>query len=51
MNEQTKNCEACFGSGNEPRMRLVQPGRKILFHPCPECGGTGKAASKPPTSE
>ena len=35
MSDQTKNCEACFGTGNEPRMRSVQPGRKILFHPCP----------------
>ena len=41
MSDQTKDCEACYGTGNEPRMRSVQPGRKILFHPCQACGGTG----------
>jgi DnaJ-class molecular chaperone len=41
MSDQTKDCEACFGTGNEPRMQSVQLGRKILFRPCPTCGGTG----------
>jgi DnaJ-class molecular chaperone len=41
-----KKCEACFRKGNEPRMRSVQPGQKILFRPCPQCGGTGKAPEK-----
>jgi hypothetical protein len=27
-------------------MGAVQPGRKILFHPCPACGGTGKAPGR-----
>ena len=43
MSEQTKDCEACFGTGNESKMRSPQPIRKILFHPCPACSGTGKA--------
>jgi hypothetical protein len=51
MNDQSKDCEACYGTGNEPRMRAVQPGRKIPFHACPACGGTGKAPTNPPKSE
>ena len=51
MSDQTKDCEECFGTGNEPRMRPVQPGRKILFHPCPACGGSGRAPIRPPKSE
>jgi hypothetical protein len=47
MTDQTKDCEACYGTGNEPRMRAVQPGRKILFRSCPACGGTGKAPKSP----
>jgi len=47
MSDQTKDCEECFGTGNEARMRAVQPGRNILFQPCPECGGTGKVKSPP----
>jgi hypothetical protein len=27
-------------TGNEARMQIVQQGRKILFRPCPACGGT-----------
>jgi len=34
--------KACFGTGNEPQMRAVQPGRKILFNPCEVCGASGK---------
>jgi DnaJ-class molecular chaperone len=49
MSDQTKDCEACYGTGNEARMRSVQPGRKIVFHPCPDCDGTGKAPVKPPS--
>ena len=41
MSDQTNDCEACFGTGNEPRMRLVQSGRKLLFQPCAACGGSG----------
>jgi RNase P subunit RPR2 len=48
MSDQTKDCEACFGTGNEARMRAVQPGRKILFQPCPTCGGSGKVPIKKP---
>jgi DnaJ-class molecular chaperone len=47
MTDQTKDCEAYYGTGNEPRMRAVQPGRKILFRSCPACGGTGKAPKSP----
>jgi DnaJ-class molecular chaperone len=42
MREQVKDCEACFGTGNEPRMTSLHPTWKILFRPCPRCGGTGK---------
>jgi hypothetical protein len=31
MSDQTKDCEACYGTGNEPRMRSVQPGRKRSY--------------------
>jgi DnaJ-class molecular chaperone len=48
MSYQTKDCEECFGTGNEPRMRPVQPGRKIPFQPCPACGGTGKIPVEEP---
>jgi DnaJ-class molecular chaperone len=47
MTDQTKDCEACCRTGNEPRMRAVQPGRKILFRSCLACGGTGKAPKSP----
>jgi DnaJ-class molecular chaperone len=40
--QQTRDCDACFGTGNEPRMTSPQPTRKILFRPCPACGGTRK---------
>lgn len=46
MSDQTKDCEECYGTGNEARMRGVEPGRKIVFHPCPACGGTGKVPEK-----
>jgi DnaJ-class molecular chaperone len=46
ISDQTKDCEACFGTGNEPRMRTIQPSSKILFRPCPACGGSGKAPLK-----
>ena len=49
MTDQTKDCEACYGTGNEPRMHAVQPGLKILFRPCPACAGSGNAP-KPPAS-
>ena len=42
MSDQTNDCKACFGTGNEPKMRPVQPGRKLLFWPCPACAGSGK---------
>jgi DnaJ-class molecular chaperone len=51
MSDQTKDCEDCFGTGNEARMRSIQPGRKILFHPCPACRGTGKVPIKSYPSE
>jgi hypothetical protein len=51
MSDQTKDCEDCFATGNEARMRSVQPGRKILFHPRPACGGAGKVPIKSPPSE
>jgi len=41
MSEQSKECEACFGTCNEARMRSPYPTRKILFRPCPVCKGTG----------
>jgi DnaJ-class molecular chaperone len=47
MSDQTKDCEECFGTGNEARMRAPQPGRKILFHPCPKCGGVGRVPVEP----
>ena len=46
MSDQAKDCEECFGTGNEARMRSPRPDRKILFHPCPACGGTGKTPEK-----
>jgi DnaJ-class molecular chaperone len=46
MSDQVKDCEACFGTGNEPRMQSPYPIRKILFRPCPACGGSGKAPVK-----
>ena len=46
MSDQTKDCKECFGTGNEARMRSVQPGRKLVFHPCPACGGSGKIPVK-----
>ncbi len=46
MSDQTKDCEACFGTSNEPRMRSPHPTRKILFEPCKVCGGTGKVPVK-----
>jgi hypothetical protein len=46
LSDRTKDCEECFGTGNELRMCSVQPGRKILFHRCPSCGGTGKIPEK-----
>ena len=46
MSEQTKDCEACGGFGNEKRVQSPYPVRKILFPPCPACGGTGKAPLK-----
>lgn len=47
MIEQTKDCETCYGTGNEPRMISPEPGRKILFRPCPACAGTGKTPLRP----
>ena len=41
MSEQVKECEACFGTGNEPRVRSPWPIRKLLFIACPACNGTG----------
>jgi DnaJ-class molecular chaperone len=46
MSEQTKDCEACFGTGNDVQVRSPYPIRKILFHPCPTCEGTGKVPDK-----
>jgi DnaJ-class molecular chaperone len=46
MSDQTKDCEACFGTSNEPRMRSPHPTPKILFEPCKVCGGTGKVPVK-----
>ena len=46
MSDQTKDCEECFGTGYEPRMQSPYPIRKILFQPCPACGGTGKVPEK-----
>jgi hypothetical protein len=40
--QQTRDYDACFGTGNEPRMTSPHPTRKILFRPCPACGGTRK---------
>jgi hypothetical protein len=37
MSDDTEDCKACFGKGNEARMRSPQPGQKILFRPCPSC--------------
>lgn len=42
MSNDIEKCKSCFGTGNEARMRAMQPGEKILFRPCPECKGTGK---------
>jgi hypothetical protein len=36
MTDQTKDCEACYGTGNEPRMHAVQPGSRI---PVPAVSG------------
>jgi hypothetical protein len=35
MTDQTKDCEACFGTGNDVQMRSPYPIRKILIKPCP----------------
>jgi len=43
---QNRDSQTCFGTGNETWMRAIQPGRKILFQPCPECGGSGKVQGK-----
>jgi DnaJ-class molecular chaperone len=47
MSEQTKECEACVGTGNDMRMRSPYPIRKILFQPCPTRAGTGKVPKSP----
>jgi hypothetical protein len=47
MSDQTKDCEECYGTGNEPRMRAVQPGRKILFQPCPDAAERATLQSGP----
>jgi DnaJ-class molecular chaperone len=47
MNPPTKDCDECFGTGNETRMRTPMPGHKILFRPCPRCDGSGKVPAKP----
>jgi DnaJ-class molecular chaperone len=47
MSQQTKQCEACAGTGNDMRVRSPYPIRKILFQPCPACAGTGKAPKSP----
>jgi len=39
---ESKDCEECFGTGNEARMRRLSPSEKLLFRPCPACEGTGK---------
>jgi len=46
MSEETKDCEECFGTGNEPVMQCVRPGEKNSPRPCPACGGTGEAPQK-----
>jgi hypothetical protein len=46
MTERTKECEACFGTGNEARMRSPHPIRKITFRPCPTGKGAGKSPPK-----
>ena len=35
MIEQTKDCETCYGTGNEPRMISPKPGRKDLLPALP----------------
>jgi DnaJ-class molecular chaperone len=47
MIEQTKDCGACAGTGNDMRVRSPYPIRKILFQPCPACAGTGQRAESP----
>jgi len=37
-----EDCQACFGTGTETKVRSPYPIRKILWHPCPACKGTGK---------
>lgn len=43
MIDQAKDCPTCRGTTNEVRAQSPYPTRKILFRPCPACGGSGKA--------
>ena len=45
MNDQIKDCEACYGTGNEPRMRSVQPGRKTYSSRAQTAAGQARPRS------
>jgi len=51
MTEASKECEACFGTGNEFLMQSRYPIRKITSRPCPICRGTNKAPVERPTNK
>jgi DnaJ-class molecular chaperone len=46
MNQSEETCPTCFGTGNNPVVRSPYPIRKILFHPCPDCGGSSPPSPK-----
>jgi hypothetical protein len=45
---KTIKCPECFGSKNEARMRPVEFGKKLEYHPCARCDGTGQIPEPPP---
>jgi DnaJ-class molecular chaperone len=49
MNQSEDTCPTCFGTGNNPVVRSPYPIRKILFDPCPDCGGSGVRPPSPPS--